>query len=433
MVKKARDIMTKDFLELRTTDTLSYALGKLKKNKQNYTLVFTTTGSLAGVVSRKDLLKSRVDPHTTKLTGVRRLLKGAPKCKAGDDLFRIVEIMIGAYPTCVAVMKGNSVKGVVYAKDLLKELTMFKTLADMRVSEIMTSNPVTAHYNTRVGDALNFMKEKNIGHIPVVDSVDGHVISVLSYSDLAEHVLIYPRHKQKGIGRYGERGASGKGWSPRNKILLDAPIGDIASVTIITAKPDDSLRTIVSKLNKYDISDLVIVEDNKPVGMVTTRDLLEVFIRIKEPELWNIHYIGIDGLKPFQAKAVREVVNEKFEKISRTFFKLEDIVYLAVHIKFYEEGVAGKIPQRGRTKYVVRLRLSMPSFVVVVDDAHFDLMTAVQWALDELDRKVRDKVLRMHKRETNIGKGRRAIYQHYIRKTAARLDLRPAFSKLIKR
>ena len=279
MVKRAREIMTKDFLKLKTTDTLSTALGKLKRNKENYALVFASTGRLTGVISRKDLLQSRVDPHMTKLSGIRKKLKGVPKCKAGDDLFRVIEIMIGSYPCCIAVMRGDNVKGVIYAKDLLKEINTFKTLADMKVSEIMTHKPVTTQYNTRVGDALNVMKEKNIGHLPVVDSVDGHIISILSFSDLIEHVLIYPRHKQKGIGRYGEKGASGKGWSPKNKILLDAPIGDLASVTIITAKPDDSLSIIIGKLNKYNVSDLIIVEKNKPVGIVTTRDLLEIFIK----------------------------------------------------------------------------------------------------------------------------------------------------------
>ena len=201
----------------------------------------------------------------------------------------------------------------------------------------------------------------------------------------------------------------------------------------MTARPNDNLKIVVDKMNKYNVSDLIVVQDNKPMGIVTVRDLLEVFIRLKEPEIWDIHYIGIDHLKPLQGKALREVVNEKFEKIRRTYFDLADIVYLAVHIKFYEEGLHGKPRQRGRTKYSIRLRLAVPAFVVVVDEVHFDLMTAIQWALDELDRKVKDRLLRTHKREANIGKGRRAIFHHFIRKSAANLDLRPAFAKLIKR
>jgi len=426
--------MITNYLRIYTTDTLSEALGRFNERKELYALVFTRTERLIGVISRKDLLKSRADPHTTKINGIRKFVKGVPVCKQGDDLVKVVELMLGGYPCCVAVMRGSVLKGVIRPKDLLREIKTFKTLADMKVSEIMTPDPVVAFYNTRVGDALNAMREKNIGHLPIVDRKDNHVISVLSFSDIAKQVLVYPRTKKQGRSEYvGVAGWSGKGWTPKIEVLLDAPIGDLASVSIITAKPGDNLKIIVNKLDKYNISDLIITQDNKPVGIVTVRDLLETFIRLKTPEFWDVHYIGIDHLKPFHAKAVREVVNEKFEKIRRAYFNLKDIVYLAVHIKFYEEGLLGERPGDGRTKYSVRLRLAVPAFVIVVDEVHFDLMTAVQWALDELDRKVRDRLVKTRKKDVNIGKGRRAMFQHFMRKQAANLDLRPAFAKLIKR
>ena len=41
----------------------------------------------------------------------------------------------------------------------------------------------------------------------------------------------------------------------------------------------ESVSKLIDKMNEYDISSLVIVKDKKPIGIITLRDLLKLFMK----------------------------------------------------------------------------------------------------------------------------------------------------------
>ena len=49
---------------------------------------------------------------------------------------------------------------------------------------------------------------------------------------------------------------------------------DIARTTVVTASPDTSVADVVRKLHEEEVAGLVIVDDGKPLDLVTSRDLL---------------------------------------------------------------------------------------------------------------------------------------------------------------
>ncbi len=49
---------------------------------------------------------------------------------------------------------------------------------------------------------------------------------------------------------------------------------DIARTTVVTASPDTSVADVVRKLHDEEVAGLVIVDDGKPLDLVTSRDLL---------------------------------------------------------------------------------------------------------------------------------------------------------------
>jgi CBS domain-containing protein len=62
---------------------------------------------------------------------------------------------------------------------------------------------------------------------------------------------------------------------------------DIMVDKVITAKKDASLEHAVKLMNKHEIGCLVVVEDEKPVGIITERDLLKRCLA-KSKELRNM-------------------------------------------------------------------------------------------------------------------------------------------------
>jgi CBS domain-containing protein len=53
---------------------------------------------------------------------------------------------------------------------------------------------------------------------------------------------------------------------------------DIARTNVVTETPDASVADVVHKIHDEEVAGLVIVEDGKPLGMVTTRDLMSAVL-----------------------------------------------------------------------------------------------------------------------------------------------------------
>jgi CBS domain-containing protein len=51
-------------------------------------------------------------------------------------------------------------------------------------------------------------------------------------------------------------------------------ITDYMTQPVITAKPSDTVKAVIDKMNHYNIGSLVVVEKNKLAGIITERDVL---------------------------------------------------------------------------------------------------------------------------------------------------------------
>ncbi len=50
---------------------------------------------------------------------------------------------------------------------------------------------------------------------------------------------------------------------------------DVMNTRVITASPDDDVQRIVKTMNRYGISQLPVIEQNRPIGLVTETGILE--------------------------------------------------------------------------------------------------------------------------------------------------------------
>lgn len=59
---------------------------------------------------------------------------------------------------------------------------------------------------------------------------------------------------------------------------------DVMNPFVVTVRPDDTAWTALELMMSRDIGALVVVEGNRPVGIVTERDILRSLLRKKGPE-----------------------------------------------------------------------------------------------------------------------------------------------------
>jgi len=57
-------------------------------------------------------------------------------------------------------------------------------------------------------------------------------------------------------------------------------VRDVMSKDIKVVRPDTSIKEVVATMNKFDIGSIVIVQGDRPVGIITERDILR---RLVEP------------------------------------------------------------------------------------------------------------------------------------------------------
>jgi len=57
-------------------------------------------------------------------------------------------------------------------------------------------------------------------------------------------------------------------------------VGDIMSKDVKVVRPDSSVKEVVATMNKFNIGSIIVVQSNRPIGIITERDILR---RIVEP------------------------------------------------------------------------------------------------------------------------------------------------------
>jgi len=398
----AADVMTRKFLSVELNEPIAAVIGKMEQADARTALVFEKK-KLKGIIDRDLLKNSKISSQAEAAD----FIVHPPEVKETEDMMRCAELMYHSYPCVIPVIRKHVVIGIVRARDILGRISDIPQIAKLTVKEVMTPNPITVKHEERIGSVINLMKEKNISRVPIVDKA-GKLISVFTLTDAIMKYIRRPMEKIQGVSK-SSRGAKGgfasaKGFAPKKTIALDTNIGDAASTNIVTAKPGDLLTDAIKKMFESKISDIVVTEKDKPVGIITTRDLLKAFFGIKAAEYWGIQFFGCEKLVPQQYDSMREQIAELYEKTKRVYFN--DIKYFMVQLKIYEPKETKK------KKYSIHLRLATPSQLFNTDVANFDLNTAVSWAIKDMEQmmqKFKEKT-----RDRWVGKGRRQVFGDYI-------------------
>ncbi len=97
----------------------------------------------------------------------------------------------------------------------------------------------------------------------------------------------------------------------------------------VTALPSDTVRSIIQKMITFDIGAVIVADDDKPIGVITERDILECELTISEdtyqtivreimssPIIFVDHDTSLtDTLKLMRDKHIRRLVVSQEDKI----------------------------------------------------------------------------------------------------------------------
>ena len=132
--------------------------------------------------------------------------------------------------------------------------------------EIMTTDLITVTPTTPIREFARICVEDNISGAPVLN-LDGSLAGLVSKTDLLERLLEYdPRHHVQETESLTDM------W-----LGEENPVAEIMVEDMVTSSPDATIAEIAGIMAQHRIHRVVIVEDNKCVGMITSLDLLSNF------------------------------------------------------------------------------------------------------------------------------------------------------------
>jgi acetoin utilization protein AcuB len=135
----------------------------------------------------------------------------------------------------------------------------------MRVVDLMTRDVITVTRETPVLEALKIMQEHDFRRIPVADE-DGHLVGVVSQRAIEK---IKP---QSGLPALWQAGP----WAAKHTV------GEVMNKKLVTVKPNDTVEFATNKAQTSKVGTLIVTEDQKIVGVVTTND---IFYKVVNPTL----------------------------------------------------------------------------------------------------------------------------------------------------
>jgi predicted transcriptional regulator len=356
------DVFSKKFFTVSENGALSKCLDLFKKEMPPVLAVLDGKSKYVGVIARRWVIRSRLDPATTK---VKTLMRPAPKVSLDFSLSKASKLMIESGIRQLPVFEKNKLLGFVTDENIIHGAVTQKW-GKTAIEKIMTKAPHTIEANRSVGAVLSLFREQGISHIPVTD--DGKLAGIISIQDILEHIF-QPQRRQTLGEIVGEKVP-----------LISVSAKGIMRKPVITVSPETSLREAEKKMHDFDISCLVVTAKEKLVGIATKLDFLEPISQMEKAKRKLAIQFGVKGIaiNPDQ----QGFMMEEFDSFARKYQYVLEFGTLFVYIKTH--GASHK----GIPLIHCRLQLKTVKGSFFSSGEGWGVESTFRVALDRLDRRL---------------------------------------------
>ncbi len=265
----AKELVTKEFLQIDENEVLSRLIGKLVADKQEAVLVFGGE-KFSGLFDKKKLIKSKIDITSTKM---KNFVKKVSILKPEQEDKEIAKLISSSDVRVLPVFEGKKLLGVVQAIDLLDGIK--DQYSKVKITRLM-KKVISFNADDPISKALELMHDKKIDRAPVIDK-DSRFIGVISLMDLITRYHSFPRQGIRLLGWMSHQtGGRHKGAGMGEKQhMTKLPVKDILSPrNMITCPEDHDVKCAIEEMVANNVHSIIIVRKSQPVGIITVKDIL---------------------------------------------------------------------------------------------------------------------------------------------------------------
>lgn len=263
----AKDIMHNGYTSVDTSETISHLLGKCRSSRHFYAVITDAKGNYVGMADKHQCLSLNKDATKTK---VKHVLTKGPTLKAGTDIKEMARLFLTTEMHGLPVVEKKKVIGIVYLIDVINALS---DSVKGTVDDVNTKELIVVKAQESIGTVVNWFKKKGIGRLPVVDAKN-NLVGICTVEDVLYRTYALPH--QRATQRMTER----SGGSALNQTsIAQLPASNLINSIVWTVSKGESLKNALTLMQEHDVNSLVIAEKEKPVGVITAKDILRHTLR----------------------------------------------------------------------------------------------------------------------------------------------------------
>lgn len=356
---KVLAFMTADVVTAAPDDTLGDVLAKMKKH-DIHELPILKGKHLAGVVTMRDLMRRKSLPPSTK---VSTLMSTAPALDPDATLPVAAERMIESGFRGLPVVRKKQLVGILSRSDVVRAMVEARALADLRVGDLMTPSPQCVAEDETVDHAVKMMQSLGERSIPVVDR-NRRLRGVIGLKDVA-NLFARPRAR---IEQH-------EFVTDREKVSVE--VRGVMRQPPITVGPDADVHGAADLMVRHNVSSVIVVDKEEPVGILTKADLMHILAGYQEREQLFVELSGLEDEPSHTYDDMYDAIQKEMKRIAQ----LVSPKTLTIHVQKYK-------PEGDRWKYSLRARFATAHRIYHMNHFDWDLRIALSDLLDGLYRRI---------------------------------------------
>lgn len=192
-----------------------------------------------------------------------------PYVMLDDDFAEVIEVMLERRVGALAVVDGDMrLRGVISERHIMALFADTETF--VKVKELMSTPLISLPPESTILEGQRLMTRHRIRRVPLLTG--SAVKGIVTVKDVVKY---YAEPSTLGLLERGEV-----------EKVHATPLSYIASRPVYTVDPHVDVGEAISIMRKHGIGSLVVVDDGRPVGMFTERDVVTKLPRIKGVEIF---------------------------------------------------------------------------------------------------------------------------------------------------
>jgi len=272
MLNLSSIIKTTNIIKINPEDILSHALAQMATS-HDAAFVFDKDNKFHGIINPYYCLIKSSYPSNTK---VKHCLNHPPRIYIDFSLEKVAQFFVESKIHYLPVFdRQEKFLGIISARRLLFNLKD-KPILNVKINDILKekNKPIVAVYeNDSVSKAVSLFKSTKYSKLIVING-DLKLRGILSYYDLISFMITSRKSNKKGDRK-------------SNKVhYLNHQVKNFVKTSVLTLSKENTLSQAARLIIDKKIGSVIIIDEERhPIGVITTKDLLRLFIKKQEKNI----------------------------------------------------------------------------------------------------------------------------------------------------